>query len=188
MKVTARSLYGAADKLSSSPSEAANYIAAENLLLKQAQMESFPEEVKDVMSNRSIPSNSHLGPSSPEYDKDAGLLRVGGRLRRAEHLEMDDMHPIVLDPHDPLTKLVIQDFNETLLHLSPERVLTELRCRYWILWGREAIRKFQHTYFECQRWHANLKFKRWQTYLLLICDCTSHPSTLPKWIVLDHST
>ncbi|XP_056151361.1 tyrosine-protein kinase receptor [Lampris incognitus] len=46
----------------------------------------------------------------------------------------------MLDPKHPLTKLIIQDFDETLLHPGPEGVLAELRHRFWILWVRKAIK------------------------------------------------
>ena len=155
MQATVRSLHGAADPGTSSSIEAADYIKAENLHLKQAQSMSFPEEVKALMSDRPLPSHSRLGSLSPEYDKETGLLRVGGRLRRAEQLETDAIHPVLLDPKHPLTKLIIQDFDETLLHPGPERVLAELRRRFWILRGREAVKRYQNNCMHCQSWRAN---------------------------------
>ncbi|XP_058508983.1 uncharacterized protein LOC131475122 [Solea solea] len=155
MQTTARSLHGAADPNSDSPSEAADYIKAENLLLRRAQLESFPEEVKALISDRPLPATSRLGSLSPEYDKDAGLLRVGGRLRRTEQLPQDTIHPVLLDPKHPLTNLIIRDFDETLLHPGPERVLAELRRRFWILRGREAVKRCQSCCMQCQAWRAS---------------------------------
>ncbi|KAI3371288.1 hypothetical protein L3Q82_023902 [Scortum barcoo] len=66
------------------------------------------------------------------------LIRMGGRLRRCETLCQDTLHPIVLDPHHHITKLIIQDFDSWLAHPGPERVFAELRRRFWILCGREA--------------------------------------------------
>ncbi|CAI5677208.1 unnamed protein product [Oreochromis niloticus] len=155
MKTTARSLHGAADPNSSSHSEADDYIKAEKLLLMKAQSESFPEEAKALRSGKPLPANSRLNSLSPEYDKDTELIRVGGRLRRVEQLELDTIHPTILDPKHPLTKLIIQDFDETLLHPGPERVLAELRRRFWILRGREAVRRYQRDCRQCQAWRAN---------------------------------
>ncbi|KAE8288370.1 hypothetical protein D5F01_LYC12239 [Larimichthys crocea] len=155
MRTTAQSLHGAANPNSDSPSEAADYIKAENLLLRRAQLESFPEEVKALTSDRPLPASSRLGSLSPEYDKDSGLLRVGGRLQRAEQLPQDTIHPVLLDPKHPLTILIIQDFDETLLHPGPERVLGELRRRFWILRGREAVKRCQSRCMQCQAWRAN---------------------------------
>lgn len=80
MQATARSLHGAADLSSSSPSDAADYIKSENLLLRQVQSESFLEEVKALMSDHTLPTNNRLGSLSLEYNQETGLFRVGGRL------------------------------------------------------------------------------------------------------------
>jgi len=133
---------------------AEHYVTAEKLLLQQAQRDSFPEEVKAVSSNRPLPSNSRLVSLSPEYDKDAGLIRVGGRLRHAKHIDMNALHPIVLDPNQQITKLLIKEYDANLLHPGPERVLAELRRYYWILKGRAAIKKHQLSCTECQKWRA----------------------------------
>ncbi|XP_057704715.1 uncharacterized protein LOC130923208 [Corythoichthys intestinalis] len=155
LQATASSLHGAANSQAENQlCEATDYIAAEAALLIKAQLDSFPDEVKALKVNRPLPSDSHLCSLSPEYDEVTGLLRVGGRLRRAGHLEIDAIHPIVLDPHHPVTKLLIQDYDSTLLHPGPERVLAEMRRKFWILRGREAIRKHQHSCQECQRWRA----------------------------------
>ena len=65
------------------------------------------------------------------------------------------IHPVILDPSHHVTKLLIQDIDESLKHPGPERVLAELRRRFWILRGREAVRKYQHPCSECRRWKAN---------------------------------
>ncbi|XP_035990660.1 uncharacterized protein LOC118562391 [Fundulus heteroclitus] len=135
MQTTTRSLHGAAEPNSVPPSKAADYIKAENLLLRRAQWESFPEEVKALMSDRPLPASSRLGSLSPEYDKETGLVRVGGRLRRAEQLPQDTIHPVLLDPKHPLTNLIIQDFDETLLHPGSERVLVKIGRRTEKRWG-----------------------------------------------------
>lgn len=81
MWATARSLHwGPIQALA----EAADYMNAENLLLKEAQSDSFPEMVKALVSDQPLPPNSRLGSLSPKYDKETGLHRVGGRLQRAE--------------------------------------------------------------------------------------------------------
>lgn len=151
---TARILHGAAQQPSSDSARADDFREAENQLLRRAQQESFSGELKALKSNCPLPSDSRLASLAPEYDDVTGLLRVGGRLRRASQLDLDAIHPVVLDPHHALTKLLIKQFDVSLLHPGPERVLAELRRRYWILRGREAIRKHQHHCFECQRWRA----------------------------------
>lgn len=53
-----------------------------------------------------------------------------------------------------ITRLLIQHFDHKFLHPGPERVLADMRRQYWVLRGREVIRKHQHNCRECQLWRA----------------------------------
>lgn len=128
VKATVQSLNGAATSQTQSSADSETYITAEKLILQHAQ--SFPEDFKALASERPLPSNSRLASLSHEYDTTNGLIRVGGRLRHAKHMELDAIHPIVLDPQHNLTKLLIKDYDASLLHPGPERVFAELRRRY----------------------------------------------------------
>nr|XP_061835547.1 uncharacterized protein LOC133618822 [Nerophis lumbriciformis] len=146
---TVQELHGAAGSYT-----AEDYRNAETLILKQAQCESFPEELRLLKAGKPVPSVSRLLTLSPEMNEEEGLIRVGGRLRRAVDIEQTTLHPIVLDPGHPSTKLLIQDFDSRLHHPGPERVFAEMRRSFWILRGREAIRRYQHTCTDCRRWKA----------------------------------
>ena len=80
---------------------------------------------------------------------------MGGQLRKAETLDHDYIHPIILDPKHPITKLIIKHYDDKLLHPGPKRVPGEMRRRYWILHGRQAICQHQHQCQDCQKWRAN---------------------------------
>ncbi|KAL0177187.1 hypothetical protein M9458_026081, partial [Cirrhinus mrigala] len=156
VKATVACLHGAAQS-STHSDEAKHYVSAERLLLQQAQRDSFPEEVKALSSNQPLPPNSRLVSLSPEYDEDTGLIRVGRRLCHAEHIDLNVLHPIVLDTHQQLTKLLIKEYDANLLHPGPERVLVELKRHFWILRGRAAIKKCQLACTDCQKWRAQPK-------------------------------
>ena len=128
--------------------------AIENLLYLRIQQECFGQEVVALKSGKEIPSGSRLAQLDPEYDQTSGLIQVGGRLRRAEELSHDLNHPIVLDPSHHITKLLIRDFDEKLLHSGSERILAEIRRKFWILRGREAIRHHQRQCVDCRKWRA----------------------------------
>ncbi len=78
---------------------------AELLLLRYAQEEDFPEEYELLKLGQNVCTQGRLVELAPEYDPVTGLIRVGGRLRYSEDLEYDTIHPIVLDPKNPITKL-----------------------------------------------------------------------------------
>ncbi|XP_033121323.1 uncharacterized protein LOC117120393 [Anneissia japonica] len=127
----------------------------ENEAWKMVQLCCFPEEVRALKAGSPLPTGSRLKQLSPEWDKDTGLLRVGGRLREANAIQEQMKHPIILDPKHHITKILIRHTDVKLLHPGPERVLAELRRRYWILRGREVVKGQQRQCQECQRWRAN---------------------------------
>lgn len=139
VQATYQSVHGAV----APPMSDAQCIDTELLLLRQAQQDSFPDEVHALQNGKVIHTSSRLNTLSPDYDQALGIIRVGDRLRKAEKLEVDTLHPIVLAPDHPITKLIIQDYDNRLLHPGPERVFAELQRTYWIIRGRQTIKKYQ---------------------------------------------
>ena len=132
---------------------AADYDEAELLVLKRAQRDSFLEDLECLQEGKPVPSDSRLLTLAPELDAQ-GLIRVGGRLRRALNLAEDVKHPIVLGTKHRVTELIIKWYDQSVCHAGAERVFAEIRRRFWILQGREAVRRFQRTCTDCQRWRA----------------------------------
>ncbi|XP_051791369.1 uncharacterized protein LOC127529975 [Erpetoichthys calabaricus] len=133
---------------------AEDYRMSEFLIFQNSQLDSFPEEYMLLKNGKPVPVTSRLLTLAPEFDTSCQLIRVGGRLCRIEEIEQSSIHPIVLDPHHPVTKLIIQEYDAKLHHPGPERVFAELRRNVWILRGREAVRKFQHTCTDCRKQKA----------------------------------
>ncbi|XP_073722599.1 uncharacterized protein [Misgurnus anguillicaudatus] len=136
------------------PPEAEDYRQAEINIVKQIQQESFPEDYKLLRTGKSVRSGSRLVTLAPEIDPSSGLLRVGGRLRRVVDMQDSVLHPLVLDSNHPVTRLIIHHYDHQLHHPGSERLFAEIRRYYWILRGREAVRRFQRDCPECQRWRA----------------------------------
>lgn len=150
LEETARCLHGAAgDNLTSE-----NYKEAELILLRVAQKDRFPDEIQFLTTGKPVQSSSRLFCLDPEFDKSLQLIRVGGRLRRCHDLEAAVIHPVVLDPKHPVTRLLIRQADSDMKHPGAERLFAELRRKYWILRGREAIRSEQRSCPECQKWRA----------------------------------
>lgn len=117
---------------------AANYQSAENQILKHAQIDSFGEDLTCLCSNKRLPSSSRLLCLAPELCSATGLILVGGRLRHCSELEPGFTHAVVLD--HTVTKLIIKHYDAILHHTGSERLYAEIRRKFWILRGREAIR------------------------------------------------
>lgn len=116
LKATAQSLHGAATI--TDPLAADDFQRAEHTLLRHAQMESFPGEFALLRAGNTIPSSSRLLTLAPEYDKASDLIRVGDRLRRCDVLSPEVLHPILLNPSHPVTKLLTVMLSYTILELN----------------------------------------------------------------------
>lgn len=153
VKATTEYLHGAAAGAQGTPT-AEEFQRVELSILQSAQRDSFPEEVQCLAAGKQVPSSSSLVTLAPAYDTSSQLIRVGGRLRRCQDLEEDVIHPVVLDPRHTVTKLLIRQVDRDLKHPGAERLFAELRRKFWILRGREAIGREQRSCPECQRWRA----------------------------------
>ncbi len=131
---------------------ASDYKNAEMSVLQQAQQECFPSDLEQLRAGKPLACNSRLRALAPELDGEYKLIKVGGRLRHSTYLETDNKHPIILDPRHPITELIIRSYDSKLCHPGPERVFAELRRKYWILRGREAIKRLQRECVQCQKW------------------------------------
>lgn len=77
------------------PPSAATYQQAEHLILQRAQTDCFPDDYALLRAGKPVSANSRLITLSPEFDKESGLIKVGGRLRRAEELDPAAVHSSV---------------------------------------------------------------------------------------------
>ena len=115
------------------------------------QNESFLVEVNAIKVGKRIPNNSRLLKLTPYMDE-MQLLRVGGRLDRSD-LPQEVKHPIILPLH-PFTETLIRDVHQRLKHSQTERILSELRSTYWILKGRNTIRRVLQKCISCKKANA----------------------------------
>ena len=86
---------------------------------------------------------------SPFKSKD-GLIKVGGRLSNADISE-EAKHPILL-PHDHhINKLIIEHYHVRAGHSGVERILGEIRQRFWIVRGRLAVKSALRQCMTCKK-------------------------------------
>lgn len=147
---TAQSLQGATNI----PLTADNYREAEKILLQRVQQECFSTDCQQLMAGKPLSGSSRIIPLGPEFDNAAQLIQVSGRLRHTPAVAVETLHPIILDPQHKITQLLIQHYDDQLHHPGSERVFAELRRKSWILRGREAVRRHQHHFTDCRKWHG----------------------------------
>lgn len=123
------------------------YEAAERFWLMKSQSVDFANEIKACKANDNLPRSSKLYGLSPFLDSH-GLLRVGGRLAKAP-IPYAAKYPIIIDGHSSITKAIINRTHLEMLHGGSQLTTRTIREKYWIIGGRNAIRKIIHECITC---------------------------------------
>ena len=103
---------------------------------KVVQHSAYPEL---RASKQGLPQVFGANQMSVFIDKE-GLLRCKSRLQNSE-LPYDAQNPIVLPKGGSFTALVIAQAHENCLHAGTEQTLMEVRKRYWVIHGRNQVKK-----------------------------------------------
>lgn len=125
---------------------------AGKLWVKQAQIERFPNEMKELNRGKEVSKHSHLKSLTPVVDE-LGMLRVGGRLTRAE-LPYDAIHPMILPKKHHVTRLIVADVHNRCRHAGVNHVLAQVRHRYWIIDGRQEVKNWDKECMVCEKRRA----------------------------------
>ena len=142
---------------------------AEMEIIRSVQHEHFKEEIKTLRQlstcgeflsreavnqrDMSLKKTSCMYRLDPYLDAD-GILRVGGRLRRANMPE-GIKHPVVLPKGSHVTKLIVQDCHHAIKHQGSGMTHNELCQRgYWIIGGTSAVRCLVSKCTICRRFRA----------------------------------
>lgn len=120
---------------------------AERELMRQAQRESFGEDIKRMESDRPLAKSSRLFKLDPVLE--GGILRVRGRIEAAS-VPLEAKRPIILDGRHHLTKLLVLREHCAAGHANRERVTNDLRQRYWIIHLRPTVRAIQKNCTLCK--------------------------------------
>ncbi|XP_045031518.1 uncharacterized protein LOC123473940 [Daphnia magna] len=123
--------------------------AAFTICIKRTQALTFTEEIYTLKKNWELPLNSSLRIFSPFLDK-VGQLHVGGRILQAP-VDYSTKHLILLPANQLVTQRIVWEHHTRNLHIKLERLLTELRIRYWIISGRKVIKSVFNTCWPCKR-------------------------------------
>ena len=80
----------------------------------------------------------------------SGVWRCGGRMSKS-CLSLAAQTPILLDKDHHLTKLIVMDAHRRVIHNGVKETLSELRSTYWLVRGRQFVRKLIHRCVICQK-------------------------------------
>ncbi|XP_052065131.1 uncharacterized protein LOC127704931 [Mytilus californianus] len=143
---------------------------AEIEIIKQLQASSFNEEIVVLQSigvgktyedrhstrirNVKLKQTSSLYKLDPFLDSD-GIIRVGGRIRRAEY-NLAVKHPVIIPRHSHVTELIIRHFHEKAEHQGRGMTINEIRANgFWIIGCSTAVSKYLSTCVTCRKHRSN---------------------------------
>ena len=121
---------------------------AESLWIKTVQASSFKVELKFVR-NECQPKPRRVEQFGLFLDENK-LLRCRGRLNNAI-LSSDNKNPILLPSKHPYVELLIRQTHDKIKHSSVNNTLTTIRERFWILRGRQAVKRVLKRCVTCRR-------------------------------------
>ncbi|KAL5500691.1 hypothetical protein EMCRGX_G012286 [Ephydatia muelleri] len=81
------------------------------------------------------------------------IWRCKGRLANA-NITDSAKYPILLDSSHHLTYLIVQRCHERVFHNGTKETLTELRGRFWIVKGRQVVRRILRRCVLCKRFEG----------------------------------
>ena len=97
--------------------------------------------------------NGKLKTLAPFIDQN-GLLRVGGRLINAK-LTYEEKHPVLLPTRHYVTDLIIKEAHFNYYHAGIQSTLFYLRHKFWLLDGKNQVRKIVQNCLVCLRHRPN---------------------------------
>ena len=113
---------------------------AERVLLLNTQLLRYREEIESLQKIGKVDRSSRLMKLTPVLNEE-GLICVGGRIGAVQGVPKEVMFPVILDEKDRVTSLIIDRAHRDLNHAGVEQVLGHTRMRYWIINGRQAVKR-----------------------------------------------
>ncbi|XP_033226851.1 uncharacterized protein LOC117179303 [Belonocnema kinseyi] len=121
----------------------------EKEVLKIAQGKDFADERKRLQQNKELLPTSKIRELSPKLDED-GLLRMNGRIKNNAYSQ-SVREPVILNGGNPIVQLLIAFYHEKSGHIGRERVINDLRSKYWITKIRSAVRAQGYNCLTCRQ-------------------------------------
>jgi len=125
---------------------------AEIRIMKLIQASCFSHELKELTNKRPL-KRSNINALNPFIDPN-GLIRVGGRLKGSK-LTFAQKHPMLLPSRHFITDLIIKETHERHYHSGIQTTLYNIRQKFWLLDGRNQVRKIVRSCIRCYRFNAD---------------------------------
>lgn len=127
---------------------------AEEQWVKMVQLEHFAAEIAALKANSFRSIKSPLATLNPYLDKN-DICHMNGRVRNEEYQAQSTA--IVLPAKHEFTNLLIGEYHNYIArHGGVQLTLRALRDKYWIIHGRNAVKRVIRKCIICFRYNKNL--------------------------------
>jgi len=139
----------------SEPLAACELKVAEREIVKVVQARTFPEY---LVGGEHPGKKGKLAALNPVLSED-GVLCVGGRVGNAPVSDCLK-RPMLLPKKHHLVDVLVRDTHAINGHIGREHTLALLRQEFWIISGRQAVRRVLKDCVTCRRWKAPPMFQK----------------------------
>ena len=129
---------------------------AESMWIRTVQMSSFKSELDFIENRRDCCPPTYVSQFGLFLD-DQHILRCKGRVNNAAIPE-SSKNPVLLPSRHNFCDLIVEDVHKKIAHSGIRQTLVTLRERFWVLRGREAVKRNLKKCVTCQR-HEGIAFK-----------------------------
>lgn len=133
--------------------EAEEIRSAEGLWIKSIQCQSFAEEVCHMITSGKTPAPLLVRQFNLYLDE-KGLIRCRGRIQNSS-LNQEVKTPMLLPSRHHVVELIIRDTHDRMLHSGVNTTLTTIRERFWIIRGRQTVKRILRRCVPCRRIEGN---------------------------------
>jgi len=82
-----------------------------------------------------------------------GVWQCKGRIGNAD-LPCTTRYPVLLPKEHYLATLIVQDAHNRVMHNGVKETLTEIRSKYWVIRGRQFVRRVLHKCVVCRKYEG----------------------------------
>ena len=126
-----------------------DYEAATSSIARIIQHTVYKQEIKDLESQGTVKSTSHIANLNPVLDSN-GVLRVKGRVQRPPATDTTRQQ-IILPRDHPATSLIVRYTHKMIGHLGREHIIAKVRERFWIPQIRVLVRSILSRCITCKK-------------------------------------
>ena len=131
---------------------------AKKLWIRHIQRVAFSSELRELQNGERVLHTSSLSKLNPFLDKSDGIIKMRGRTELSSDLAASPNLPILPNkvpgrngqvPH--FLVLLIRNVHFQLMHAGVRDTLTEIRQGYWIVKGRQVVKKILNACVQCNK-------------------------------------